>query len=353
MELLYKFFENLFLLASAMSFFILLGLLIAGVLKQLIAEDFVSKHLGKSSFASVFKAVIFGTPLPVCSCSVIPFAKSLQKEGASSGAVESFLISAPITGVDSILATYSIFGWFFTIYRVVTSMIIAITVGILENIFGKEKIVSKPKFSLQSSPNISKVNTFSSSSCCSTSSCCSSTKKGSGFSIKQVFNYAFNTLFGDIAKSLLIGLILGALFTTFIPKDILNSIFENQIASYFLVILVAMPLYVCATSSLPIAAAFIVAGMSPGAAFIFLSAGPATSTVTMGVVVSMFGKRSLAIYIGVIATLSIAFGFLLDNTISNLDIISIKQGVEGLSNIDIASTVLFFALALYYTFRRK
>ena len=107
MEIISKFFENFFLLASAMSFYILLGLIIAGILKQIIPSDFVSKHLGKSSLGSVVKATIFGIPLPVCSCSVIPLAKSLQKEGASRGAVQSFLISTPITGVDSIMATYS------------------------------------------------------------------------------------------------------------------------------------------------------------------------------------------------------------------------------------------------------
>ena len=133
--------NNFLSLLDAMAIYILIGLFIAGILKQIVPDDFIIKHLGSGNISSVIKATIFGIPLPVCSCSVIPLAQSLRKEGASKGAVQSFLISSPITGVDSILATYSFFGWFFTIYRVVSSMIIAILTGIVQNIFDKEEKV--------------------------------------------------------------------------------------------------------------------------------------------------------------------------------------------------------------------
>ena len=379
MDLIYKFFENFFLLASAMSFYILLGLIIAGILKQIIPSDFVSKHLGKSSLGSVIKATIFGIPLPVCSCSVVPLAKSLQKEGASRGAVQSFLISTPITGVDSIAATYSFFGWIFTIYRVVTSVIIAITVGIIENIFASkeaikdvqssdcgcsgdncEDIKSKNSFTLNNAlvkPQVA-TSTFSMApvkksedSCCSGGSCCSSESKKVGFSIKSVFNYAFNTLFKDIAKSLLFGLVLGAIFTTFLPKEILSTIYDNRFLTYIMVLIVAMPLYVCATASLPIAAAFVLSGMSAGAAFVFLSAGPATNTVTMGVVAQMFGKKSLAIYVGTIALLSIVFGYIFDRFFGNLEVLKVVNNIEQISSIDILSTVIMLLLIIYYIVR--
>ena len=125
--------NNFLLLLDAMSIYLLVGLLLAGILKQIIPDDFISKHLGKSSIGSVIKATIFGIPLPICSCSVIPLAQSLRKEGASKGAVQSFLISTPITGVDSILATFSFFGLIFTLFRVLSSIIIAIIVGLIQN----------------------------------------------------------------------------------------------------------------------------------------------------------------------------------------------------------------------------
>ncbi len=352
MHFVSNFFENLFILVSAMSFYILIGLIIAGILKQFISDDFISKHLGKNSFKSVIKSTIFGIPLPVCSCSVIPFAKSLQKEGASRGSVLSFLISAPITGVDSILATYSFFGWIFTIYRVVTSVIMAIIVGIIENLFKekKRKFVIASKESNCCGTQNKTFNSITQQSCCSSSGCCN-TKESKPF-IKRVINYAFNTLFRDIAKSLLIGLILGALFTTLIPKDFIVSLGEERFISYILVLMVAMPMYVCATSSLPIAAAFMINGLSAGAAFIFLSAGPATSTTTMSVVASMFGKRTLIIYISVIAILSLLFGYLLDNYMPHIDILVTANSISEIGIFDKISSIILFILIGYYLIKR-
>jgi len=340
MNYILDFLNNIFLIASAMSFYILIGLVVAGVMKQLISDDFIAKHLGKDSFGSVLKATILGIPLPVCSCSVIPLAKGLQKEGASSGAVQSFLISAPITGVDSIATTYSFFGWFFTLYRLFTSIVIAMVVGLIENFFSTKK---KPQPSF----------TTKAPSCCSSTGCCSSEAPSKGFSIKSALSYAFNTLFADIAKSLLWGLVIGAFFLTFLPKDLLQEVYSNTFLTYFLVLIISMPLYVCATASLPIAGAFLVGGMSTGAVFVFLSAGPATNSVTMGVVASMFGKRSLFIYMAVISGLSILFGYLLDQFFSDLKVIKMAEHIEELSYLDISSSVLMFGLIFYYIFRRK
>ena len=142
MNYIIEFFNNFFLLVNAMSIYIMLGLLFAGILKQFIPDDFVSKNLGNDSTTSVIKATIFGIPLPVCSCSVIPLAQGLKKEGASKGAVQSFLISTPITGVDSILATFSFFGLIFTVFRVISSIIIAICVGLIQNFVQSKQTVS-------------------------------------------------------------------------------------------------------------------------------------------------------------------------------------------------------------------
>lgn len=337
MELLIKLLENILFLANAMSFYILIGLLIAGILKQLIPDDFISSHLGENKTASVVKATLFGIPMPVCSCSVIPLAKSLQKEGASKGAVQSFLISTPITGVDSILATYSFFGWFFTLYRVITSVIIAIITGIMQNFMDNKEEAKAEE-----------------STCCS-SCCCNShaPEEKKGFNSKEAMKYAYVTLFGDIYKALFIGLIFGGLFTTLLPKEMLEPLFAHQFLTYFAVMIIAMPLYVCATASLPIAAAFMLSGMSGGAAFVFLSAGPATNTVTMGVVAQMFGKKALALYLGSIAAFSILFGYLFDTFFSKLEVLSISTQMEQLNLLDTVSTVIMFALIGYYLIKNR
>jgi len=367
MELLLKFIENILILANSMSLFVLLGLLIAGVLKELIPADFISRHLGGGKVSSVIKATLLGIPMPVCSCSVIPLAKSLQKEGANKGAVQSFLIATPITGADSIMATYSFFGWIFTLYRVVTSVFIAIVAGILQNSMDEqESAAQKPRFGLKPSGMVSQRNsTFAASvtipqgdTCCDTGACCDDKAADrrvskESFSPVQVLRYAFVTLFGDIYFSLFVGILLGAVFGTLLPKELLAPLFSHPFLTYIAVLVIAMPMYVCATASLPIAAAFLLSGMSAGGAFVFLSAGPATNSVTMGVVAQMFGKRSLLLYLGVISLLSILFGYLYDRYFGMLEVIDIATQAERFGLLDYMSTAVMFGLIGYYLWRRK
>lgn len=373
-----NFFNNFFLLTDAMSIYIIAGLFFAGILKQLIPDDFISRNLGKDSTGSVIKATIFGIPLPVCSCSVIPIAQGLKKEGASKGAVQSFLISTPITGVDSILATFSFFGLVFTIFRIVSSVIIAIIVGLIQNFVEKKNQTNETTQDLTQTTQEDNCCSSTTSSCCSssdkkdeikpqfftskpieqkdssccsatnTSSSCSSSKEKKTFSIKAVFTYAYVTLFSDMVKALAVGLVLGALFTTFVPKEYSSLLFENQILTYFVILLFAIPLYTCATASLPIAAAFMLQGMSAGAAFIFLTAGPATSAVTMSIVYKMLGKTSLIIYVSTIAILSLIFGFLFDITFSNLEVLSLSHKMEEFSILNRISSIIMILLIFYY-----
>ena len=325
--------NNFLILLDAMAIYILIGLLIAGILKQLVPDDFVIKHLGKGSTSSVLKATLFGIPLPVCSCSVIPLAQGLRKEGASKGAVQSFLISTPITGVDSILATFSFFGFVFTVFRVVSSVIIAIIVGLVQNFVEKEDDIKNFK---------------EDSSCGCSNSSCASTEEKKKFSLKNAFSYAYKTLFIDMVKPLFIGLLLGAIFTTFTPKEYTSLLFENQILTYIVIMIFAMPLYVCATASLPIAAAFILQGMSGGAAFIFLTAGPATSAITMSVVYKTLGRTSLIVYVSTIAILSFIFAFIYDFFFANINIINFSNNIEESTLISQIASLIMLALMSYY-----
>jgi uncharacterized protein len=333
MELAILLANNFLVLLDAMAIYVLFGLLFAGILKQIIPDDFVIKHLGRGSVSSVVKATLFGIPLPVCSCSVIPLAQSLKKEGASKGAVQSFLISSPITGVDSILATFSFFGLIFTIFRLISSVIIAIIVGLIQNFVEKDEKPIKEDVPVSS---------------CGCTSSCSSTAVKKSFSIKAAFSYAYVTLFVDMVKPLFIGLIFGALFTTLAPKEYTSLLFENQILTYIVIMLFSMPLYVCATASLPIAAALMMEGMSAGAAFIFLTAGPATSAITMSVVYKTLGKTSLIIYLSTIGILSFLFGFGFDSFFSDVNILQFDLHNEETSLISqIASLIMLFLMAYY------
>ncbi len=343
--------ENFFELANAMSIYILVGLLIAGFLKEILPKNFISKHLGKGSLSSVVKATALGIPMPVCSCSVIPLAKSLQKEGASKGAVSSFLISTPITGVDSILATYSFFGLFFTVYRVLSSIVIAITAGVIQNLSQKTPPAPKINLSPITTKTPSKIVFNQRGSSCN-SGCCQPKSSGR-FSLKRVFTYAFDTLFGDIAKSLFIGLIIGAIFSTFLPKELILASKDNLLLTYLLVLIVSMPFYVCATSSLPIGASLLSAGVPLGGVFVFLTAGPATNAVTMSVVKEMFGRGGLFIYLGVIGVLSIIFGYILDSVLIDVEIAKGLSQTHNFGIINYIATALMLSLMIFYLVRRR
>ncbi len=365
MEFLWAFFEALIDLSNAMAPYILFGLFFAGLLHELVPDTLVSKHLGRDSIGSVIKATIFGVPLPVCSCGVIPLATSIKKSGASNGATLSFLISTPITGVDSILATYGMFGWAFTIYRVITSMIISIIAGILSNLFPEPEVVEQesavaPAFSAVSP--VSKPMSFAAvstqkveeeSSCCSSEGgCCSSEDEAKKkFSLMGAMKYAFITLLGDIASPLFIGLLLGALITVSIPSNLSEILLEYSWLSYIIVIAIAVPMYVCATASLPIAAGLMLAGVSPGAAFVFLSAGPATNTVTIGVVKKMLGTRTLYIYLGTIVFGSVLFGFGLDYILRDVPINDLVHMEEHASILAMVSSIVLWGFVGYFMFK--
>jgi len=355
------FFEALWQLSIAMAPYILFGLLFAGILHELVPDSIVTKHLGKDNVSSVVKSTVFGIPLPVCSCGVIPLATSIKKSGASKGATLSFLISTPITGIDSIMATYGIFGWIFTVYRAITSMIIAMVAGVLTNIFDKETTVrvdmeSTPATSFSTltpvgADSISALNTKEESCGTGIDTCCNTndnTKKK--FSFKAAMQYAFVTLLGDIAKPLFWGLLLGALITVAIPENLAELLKDKAWLSYLIVIIIAVPMYVCATASLPIAAGLMLSGVSAGAAFVFLSAGPATNTVTIGVVKKMLGTKSLVIYLGSIIIGSILFGLGLDYIFdaSSIDPASLIHLHEEAGIISTISSVLLWGLIVWF-----
>jgi len=340
MELLLEFINNFYTLTLDMAIYIIFGILFAGILKQIIPKDFVSKHLGDDNYSSVIKAAVFGIPLPLCSCSVIPFATSLKKEGASSGSVLSFLISTPITGADSILATYGFFGWIFTIYRVITSLIIAIVAGILQNLFGKEDIKDKTK---------------ECKSCCCSNTC--ENKTTNKFSIKEVFNYAIFDVFKDFAKPLFWGLIAGSIITTLMPSNMMEYLSSNIFITYLIILLFSMPLYICATASLPIAASLIAAGLSGGAAFILLSAGPATNSVTMGVVLKTLGKKALIIYLSTIGIFSLIFAYFFDLYFPNILTGMIMNDIEKFGIFSHIFAIIMLIMISYFLleglFKRK
>ena len=272
-----------------MSPYLLFGLIIAALLNRFLSVDTVANHLGKSNIFSVIKSVLFGIPLPLCSCSVIPAGVLLKQKGASKGAVISFFIATPITGVDSIFATYSLLGGFFTVFRIVAATITSLVAGLLANIF-------LPAATPQSESPTS----------------CKKMDPTPAKSLRQVFDYAVNKLLGEIWRPLLVGVLIGGAITFLVPDEFINTYLGSPWLSMVAMLAIAVPMYVCATGSIPIAAALLLKGISPGAALVFLLAGPATNAVTIAVVVRELGRRAAVLYVATIALLSLLFGALLN-----------------------------------------
>lgn len=282
-----EYFVALFNLTAEMAPYLLLGFLFAGLLKVFLPADLMSKYLGKSSFSSVLNATILGIPLPLCSCGVLPAGISLHKNGASKGASVSFLVSTPQTGVDSILVTWSMLGLPFAIIRPIAALVTGITGGILTNKIEKERVIQlKPESPLQ-------------------------TKKQKP-SIKEIFRYAFVEMLNDIAKWLLIGLLIAAFIEVLIPDNFFQDFKISGILGMLIILVASIPLYVCATSSVPIAAVLLLKGISPGALLVFLMAGPATNAAAITVIGQNMGKKTVAIYLSVLIAGSLLFGLLID-----------------------------------------
>lgn len=345
-------FNELIFVFIEMAPYLVFGFLIAGILHVFINKDLIIKHLGSNSRSAVVKASLFGVPLPLCSCSVIPTAISLKKSGASNAAILSFLISTPLTGVDSIIATYGFLGPVFGIFRPIAAFIIGILGGFSGLVINTEKLESVEE----------SCNKGKSSCCCSkkTTETASSSVGKIKNKITDIFSYAFQTLLDDITIPLIVGILISGVISWLIPDSFFTDINLPVTIQMIIMILVGVPLYICATSSLPIGAALLLKGLSPGVIFVFLVAGPATNSATVTLIIKEFGKKFFTLYLSVICLLSIVFGLILDKIIEvfhlDLNVVLSSYDEHGESPFFMVVAILFFImiiLSLYRKFLKK
>ena len=270
--------------------YLLIGFSIAGLLHYCIPPKLIIKQLGESNIYSVFKAALLGIPLPLCSCSVIPVASSIRKIGASRGATISFLSSTPQTGVDSILATYGLFGWVFTLIKLVVALLCGLVSGILVDIFCKHQETLTYDQKVEHSHH----NPI--------------TQK----SITGSLRFFFVELPLDLYKPLLIGIFVAGLINNFLPNDFFTGTFSSGLVAFIGITLISLPLYVCAVESLPLAFAFLSAGISPGAVLVFLIVGPATNSATILATLKIIGKQATIIYILTLVFIAWIAGYLMN-----------------------------------------
>ena len=334
MDIILHYFKEVWQIFIDMSPYLLLGFLIAGVLHVFLPKTIFKKHLGQSNMSSIIKAALFGIPLPLCSCGVIPTGISIYKNGASKGATNSFLISTPQTGVDSVLITYSLMNIYWAISRPIIALIAGVFGGWLT-----EKTDPEPQELI-----IDEVDT--------------SSHEILNFKDKVVsmFNYSFINFLGDISRQLILGVLLAALITSFVPTSLFEQTLNSPIINMLIILVASIPLYVCATGSVPIATSLLIVGVSPGAVLVFLMAGPATNMATITVLWRSLGKKMTLAYLSAIIISALGFGIVIDYLIDSsyfLITTSAQAHIHGENNwIGIISSILLIGLILHIEFKK-
>ncbi len=272
----------------AMAPYLLLGFAVAGVVSLVLTQAVVRRHLGRGRRAGVWKAALFGIPLPLCSCGVIPVAMSLRRQGASRGAVASFLISTPQTGVDGFLVKLGMLGLAFALFTPVAALISGVVGGFLVG-----RLIPDPD------PGDAGTE-------------CSREPAPEHPAWRRALRTAFIQLPGTLADPLLLGLVVAGAIRGLLPEDLVSTHFPGGLGGKLLVLAVSMPVYVCSTASVPVAAALVHAGVSPGTALVLLIGGPGVNAATVTALASQLGRRTAAVYVLTIAALAIAAGTTMD-----------------------------------------
>jgi hypothetical protein len=315
-DTVYELYSNFISLSLDASPWLCLGLIIAGLMKSWLPSQILKKHLG-SGKSAIIKAALIGAPLPLCSCGVIPVATELKRSGASAPATSSFLVATPETGIDSVSVSYALLGPFFAIYRPISAIFSAIITGIIVTTAPQRTI--PPNVLASTVSNNNAVFNNNNEQIEVTKKCCASEKTDVVLKSKQTvltktligLRYASTKLIDDLIIWLFIGLIFASIMQTFLEPSFLTH-YGSGIYAMLLMIVISIPMYICATASTPIAAGLIMAGISPGTALVFMMAGPATNISTLGVIKKEMGKAVLIRYLLGIAICSVGFGLLFD-----------------------------------------
>jgi len=322
--------NNIWLVFLDTAFWLLVGLLAAGFIKTFISEDTMQRWVGGNGIGSILRAALFGAPLPLCSCGVLPAAIGLRRAGASKEATVSFLISTPETSVDSVAVTYALMGPVMAVFRPVAALFNAVGTGLLTTLVADKaepvQLVSDNQGGDDSSLATGSCCSSKSvtvepvvSSCCAAKpevaepSCCSAeaevTKAPNKFML--ALSYAGAELLDDISKWLAFGIVLAGIMLTFIPPDWLAQ-WGGGLTAMLVMLLVGIPMYICAVASTPVAAGLLLAGVSPGAVLVFLLVGPATNVASFALLKQELGLRVTGMYLFGLSVLSLMMGLLLE-----------------------------------------
>ncbi|MDQ7835847.1 MAG: SO_0444 family Cu/Zn efflux transporter [Humidesulfovibrio sp.] len=286
--------------------FLIFGFFIAGMLKALVPADLLARHFGGRGFLSVLKGALLGAPLPLCSCGVLPAAMGLRRQGAGAGATTAFMIATPETGVDSLAVTYALIDPLMTALRPLSAVLTAVVAGILTNLLPERYV-----------PAVKASPVPCASGCCG-GGCSTQSQSGLigartaplSIRLREGLGHAFGEMLADVGLWVIIGVLAAGAISAFAPPTLFTELPGGEFSSMLVMLVIGVPMYVCASSSTPIAASLLLKGLSPGAALVFLLTGPATNATTVTVMARTFGKALTGVYVASIALCALFFGYL-------------------------------------------
>lgn len=330
--------------------YLILGFALAGVIHVLLHRfPRVTAQLTGPGKRPVFMAALLGAPMPLCSCSVLPAAMALRRQGASKGTTASFLVSVPETDIVSVLVTLALMGPFLAVYRPLAAVAGALATGLVIQALERRE---RARALAVPSP-------APETACCADANIVESPPDAPARTQKRpwwvrAFRYGFIEIFDDIMPQLLLGIVIAAVIGVVLPD--LNPAFarEHRFLSYLVMAAIGIPMYVCAAASTPIAAGLIAGGVSPGAAMVFLLAGPATNAGSLVLLRSEFGPRILAAYVGMIALTAVALGALLDALVGSLKVnVNAPAHAHGAPSVWVTAAMVAFLLWTLASFHRS
>ncbi len=349
-----EFFNAVLSMFNEASFYLLIGFGVAGILRYVLSEDKFLRWFGKDNFGSVMLASILGVPLPLCSCSVLPVAVAMRQRGASRGAVTSFVISTPETGVDSIMLTYALLDPIMTVVRPIAAFFTALFAGTVVSWFGRRGMLDSDDQLAPLNGGEAPKNSAGSGCSCENGAAqtaapeqsdgADSEKEPGGSYLFRVLHYGYVTLPNDLVSVLCVAFLCSGLIAIAVP----DTFFEAPIAQGFpgmlIMLIVGVPFYICATASTPIAATLMLKGLSPGAALVFLLAGPATNLGSIFALSKYLGKRTIAIYLTCIGVVTLVLGLLVNRIYADYNV-DVKEVVGSASEMMPAGLKIVCAIA--------
>ncbi len=275
--------------------YLLFGFVVAGALSVWLSAAWVQRRLGGGGWRAALRASLLGVPLPLCSCSVIPVSVSLREQGASRGATGAFMMATPQVGVNSLFVTYGLLGPFMTLARAAIAFVSGLLCGTLVDATDRENL---PAASAQDPV--------------AAGGSCAIAISPIQPAWRRALRHAFVTLPRSIAVPVLVGMTVSALIGAFLPDNFFAERLAPGFGAMGLMLLIGIPMYVCSTSSTPVALALILAGVPEGAVLVFLITGPATNAATLTTLWRLLGSRATLIYLAVLTGTALLAGWTLD-----------------------------------------